>query len=244
MQAETLNCPMCGAPSATDATVCAHCGARLATVACPSCFGLIFQGAKFCSHCGAKINRTEAAPDASRPCPHCKIQLGAVTVGKTRLLECSKCEGIWLDADAFQQICEDREKQADVLGMPTSLSPVEPGQLDAVHYWPCPVCQTLMNRVLFAKCSHVVVDVCRAHGTWFDRDELRRIVEFIRAGGMEKSRELEIQELERKRSQLSSEVSAQGATAFLNTPAVSSNYDGFHLAFDVVNAAINFFMKK
>ena len=34
-----------------------------------------------------------------------------------------------------------------------------------------------MNRVQFANCSHVIVDVCKPHGTWFDRDELRRIVE-------------------------------------------------------------------
>ena len=46
-----------------------------------------------------------------------------------------------------------------------------------------------MNRVNFAKCSDVIVDVCKGHGTWFDKDELRQIVEFIRGGGMEQSRE-------------------------------------------------------
>src|SRR5207247_2486664 len=60
----------------------------------------------------------------------------------------------------------------------------------------------LMNRVAFAHCSRVVVDVCKAHGTWFDKDELRRIVEFIRAGGLEAARADEIAELERKRQEL------------------------------------------
>jgi Zn-finger nucleic acid-binding protein len=59
-----------------------------------------------------------------------------------------------------------------------------------------------MNRVCFAHCSGVVVDVCKAHGTWFDKDELRRIVEFIRAGGLEQARADEIAELERKRQEL------------------------------------------
>jgi len=63
-----------------------------------------------------------------------------------------------------------------------------------------------MNRMNFARCSGVIVDVCRGHGTWFDASELRGIVEFIRAGGLELSRqkekrgiEFERQELERDR---------------------------------------------
>ena len=43
------------------------------------------------------------------------------------------------------------------------------------------------------------MDVCKPHGTWFDKDELRRIVEFIRAGGIEKARLDEIDELGRQR---------------------------------------------
>src|SRR5215472_14043920 len=97
MPAETLNCPMCGAPAASDATRCEHCGARLATVACPSCFGLIFLGAKFCSHCGAKIERTETAPETKLMCPRCRVAMEAVTVGNSNLTECSKCEGLWID---------------------------------------------------------------------------------------------------------------------------------------------------
>ena len=46
-----------------------------------------------------------------------------------------------------------------------------------------------MNRVNFADCSGVIIDVCHDHGTWFDRDELRRVIEFIRAGGMDLARD-------------------------------------------------------
>src|SRR5581483_2011108 len=118
MEAETLNCPMCGAPQATDATKCDHCGARLATIACPSCFGLVFEGSKFFSHCGANVEQPAPETETARNCPHCKVPMGAVTLGGVKLLECAKCEGIWLDNATFEQICADREKQSVVLGMP------------------------------------------------------------------------------------------------------------------------------
>jgi Zn-finger nucleic acid-binding protein len=208
---EAMNCPSCGAPVAADATSCSHCGARLATVACPSCFGMVFVGAKFCSHCGAAISREEIAP-ANAPCPRCNVGMESVLIGNTHLQECPTCEGIWADTESLQRICADREQQAAVLGIPRTL-PDDSHSLENVRYIPCPVCKTLMNRVAFAHCSRVVVDVCKAHGTWFDKDELRRIVEFIRAGGLEAARVAEIDELERKRQEL-------------KTAQMSAPYDG------------------
>src|SRR3984885_6828072 len=99
MPAETLRCPSCGAAVSSQATRCDFCNAALATVTCPSCFGMMFAGAKFCSHCGAKGNRSEAADGESRLCPRCQAALNKVTVGTTDLLECSRCEGIWVDVD-------------------------------------------------------------------------------------------------------------------------------------------------
>jgi Zn-finger nucleic acid-binding protein len=201
MPAETLNCPMCGAAAASESTRCEHCGARLATVACPSCFGMMFLGQKFCPHCGAKADRRDPSAEApTELCPRCKTNLEAVVVGASNVRECPKCEGIWTDTETLRQICADREKQAAVLGMPTHLPSNEGVELEKqIRYLPCPVCGDLMNRINFANFSNVIVDVCREHGTWFDRDELRRIVEFIRAGGMDQARAREIQNLEADR---------------------------------------------
>ncbi|MGD0412076.1 MAG: zf-TFIIB domain-containing protein [Verrucomicrobiota bacterium] len=200
MPAETLNCPMCGAAVSTEAARCEHCGARLATVACPSCFGMMFAGEKFCSHCGAKADRVETADARPEPCPRCRVEMNAVVIGGSHLRECPRCEGIWADADTLRQICEDKEKQSAVLGVASPAAAPETVELEThVHYIPCPVCGKLMNRVQFAHCSHVVVNVCGQHGTWFDRDELRHIVEFIRAGGLENARAQEIAELEREK---------------------------------------------
>jgi len=203
MAAETLKCPMCGASASTESTRCDHCGARLATVACPSCFGMMFLGSKYCSHCGARADRAVAAGDTAQNCPRCRTRLDVVAVGGTQLNECPRCEGLWADASSFEQICRDREQQAAVLGMATTVpEPAENAVETQIRYLPCPVCKKLMNRVNFAHCSQVIVDVCKAHGTWFDKDELRRIVEFIRSGGLEAARTEEIKELEERRRQL------------------------------------------
>jgi Zn-finger nucleic acid-binding protein len=193
---------MCGASASTDAGQCAHCGARLATVACPSCFGLIFAGAKFCSHCGGRADRSEKPGAADQRCPRCGIGLEAVSIGETELRECGRCEGVWLEVDALERICTDREKQGTILGAAAPLTAATNPGVEKVRYLACPVCRKLMNRVNFARCSQVVVDVCKGHGTWFDKDELRRIVEFIRAGGIDKAREREMAELEQRRREV------------------------------------------
>lgn len=237
--AENLNCPMCGAPVSAGASACEHCGARLAMVACPSCFGMVFAGAKFCSHCGAAIARTEVAPQTNELCPRCRIGMEAVVIGKQNLQECPRCEGIWVDTASLQQICADREQQSAVLGAAAPL-PENDNIETNIRYIPCPICNKLMNRVNFAHCSHVVVDVCRAHGTWFDKDELRRIVEFIRAGGLEMARANELEDLERKRQDLKeAQIAGRVDMGDLDPAPRRRNYND--LGGGIASAAANLF---
>jgi hypothetical protein len=56
-----------------------------------------------------------------------------------------------------------------------------------------------MNRSNYGRISGVILDSCKDHGLWFDQDELRRVLAFIEAGGLDRSRERQIQELEEKR---------------------------------------------
>lgn len=169
---------------------------------------MIFVGAKFCSHCGAKADRTELAEGERRPCPRCRADTRAIVIGNVDLRECPKCEGLWADTDCLQRICTDREQQAAVLGVAAAIEQPLNAPLEQIRYLPCPVCKQLMHRVNFARCSAVVVDVCRQHGTWFDKDELRRIVEFIQRGGFDKARARDIAELERQRRRLEAERAA------------------------------------
>ena len=204
MQAETLNCPMCGAAAASDDPTCNYCGARLATVACASCFGMMFRGCKHCPRCGAVAGQRTDADLPARKCPRCAIEMHSLLLGTTVIRECERCLGLWVDVPAFEKICADREQQAAVLGA-ASPAPTKPVQgEDKVRYVPCPECKQLMNRINFARCSGVVVDVCKGHGTWFDREELSRIVEFIRGGGLDAARSKEKAALEEERRHLES----------------------------------------
>jgi Zn-finger nucleic acid-binding protein len=239
---ESLNCPNCGAAVSSDSTQCEHCGARLATVACPSCFGMMFVGAKFCSHCGARAARTEVAEEKHEFCPRCRIEMQAVLIGKTHLEECPKCEGLWADTDSVEQICQDQEQQSAVLGMATSQPAASVDIEQHIHYIPCPVCKALMNRVNFAHCSNVIVNVCGRHGTWFDKDELRRVVEFIRAGGMQKARAQELEELEAR--ERSARAAAAGAAFGGQDLASGWNDPERHSAIAAVASVIGQFMRK
>ena len=160
---------------------------------------MMFLGSRHCPRCGAVAARVEDNEGelAKRSCPRCRVDLKRVRVGEVALRECDRCGGLWVDVSSFEKICAEREQQSAVLGaaspVPKGLQSFDSG--NRVSYVPCPECSELMNRVNFARCSGIVVDVCKGHGTWFDRDEMHQIVEFIHGGGLEASRTKEKQQL-------------------------------------------------
>jgi Zn-finger nucleic acid-binding protein len=204
MKAETLNCPNCGAATSTGAPACQFCNSRLATVSCPSCFAAMFIGSKHCQRCGAAAAVPEVKDAKDRKCPRCKNQMVLVTLGATTVLECERCLGLWLDVPSFEKICADREQQSAVLGAASHATGTA-HETSKVNYVPCPECAQLMNRINFARCSGVILDICKQHGTWFDRDELSRIVEFIHGGGLNASRAKEKLEIAEQRERLRQE---------------------------------------
>jgi Zn-finger nucleic acid-binding protein len=205
MQAETLNCPNCGAGTSSEAPQCQFCGSRLATIACASCFGMMFIGSKHCQRCGAPAAVRETVGDSTYKCPRCSIEMQPLQLDSTTVQECERCHGLWLDVRSFKNICASREQQATVLGGASPAPQSIAKDSVAVKYVPCPQCAQLMNRINFARCSGVIVDVCKGHGTWFDREELSRIVEFIRDGGLEAARQREKAQIEEERRRLRDE---------------------------------------
>src|SRR5262245_767080 len=205
MEAATINCPMCGAATSTDKPQCQYCEAILATVACQSCFAMMFVGSKHCPRCGAAAMRQDEDSAEGKHCPRCRTQMSIATVGNQEVLECDRCGGLWLDTQSFEKICAGKEHQSAVLGNASLATIDHEAPPIKVTYVPCPECSQLMNRVNFARCSGVIVDVCKKHGIWFDRDELSRIVEFIRSGGLEFSRTKEKTALEEERKRLQQE---------------------------------------
>lgn len=168
---------------------------------------MMFIGSRHCPHCGAAATQPTAAQLSVLKCPRCRTDMSSVTIGATAMRECERCGGLWLEVAALESICADREQQSAVLGaaLPAPQQVAAKFESEKIRYVPCPQCGQLMNRINFARCSGVIVDICKGHGTWFDRDELSGIIQFIRGGGFEVSRQKEKRELEFERQQLRTE---------------------------------------
>lgn len=164
----------------------------------------MFLGSKHCPRCGAAAARYEEVA-AGKKCPRCRTEMQLVAIGDSKVLECPKCSGLWLNTQAFEKICADKEQQAAVLGSAALAGIDRSVPQTRVSYVPCPECSQLMNRANFARCSGVIIDLCKKHGIWFDRDELSQIVEFIRSGGLDISRSKEKSALEEERRKLQQE---------------------------------------
>jgi Zn-finger nucleic acid-binding protein len=106
--------------------------------------------------------------------------------------ECRGCAGLWVGRDAVQRLIAERLRPDALLGTGLPRPRPEPVAVAPVQYGACPDCGKIMNRVNFGRTSGIIVDVCGTHGTWFDADELRRVVEFVAAGGLEAARAREL----------------------------------------------------
>ncbi|MDE2489789.1 MAG: zf-TFIIB domain-containing protein [Elusimicrobia bacterium] len=204
-EADVYRCPSCGAPADPQSGACAYCGAKLEPVRCPWCFAWTDAKTGKCPRCGAGAE--PPAPDA-KPlvCPTCRRPgLSTRVLGDARLSGCGHCGGLWADVVSFKRLCEERDEQTAYLGAGTPLGsagPVGDPTTQAIVYRPCPVCAQLMNRFNFAGSSGVILDACKPHGVWFDPDELRRVILFIRRGGLDDARAQQERDLDEKRREL------------------------------------------
>lgn len=207
-QAGMLACPHCGGGVAENAQRCEYCQAELLLKACPRCLTRVFAGHKHCPQCGAELD--VAAAGEQRPdlaCPRCDQALRARLVGDVVVDECAHCLGLFLDQIAIRRVIEGRaQARAEaLLGALPSRQVEKTAPPGGRMYLKCPSCRTIMNRKLFAAGAGVIVDVCRAHGTFFDPGELPAVIEFVMKGGLEQA---ERKELERERARLDREKEA------------------------------------
>ena len=230
MDASSLHCPNCGAAADPEARRCPYCQARLATVSCPSCFALLFDGAAYCPKCGVRRERADTAAE-SATCAGCAAAMRRVQIGDAELLECERCDAIWMDAAVFERLCANREAQAAVLHRFEGRATVPRGP---VRYRKCVACGKMMNRVNFGRLSGTIVDVCKGHGTFLDAGELHAIVTFIHSGGLERTRERQIAELKEQEERLRDlELRAmrdRGTADMRRTSSLTSHWDADSLA--------------
>jgi Zn-finger nucleic acid-binding protein len=198
-----LRCSGCGANLRAAAVACDYCGAevtleerRLASI-CPQCYARAGVDARFCMECGTRIAPQALAALAQQTaCPRCKGELRSRTLGTASVAECGACGGLWLSEEHFERVCEraDGEEQA-LRGLLLHRPAIAPPRESQLRYVPCVECGELMNRRNYASSSGVILDVCRDHGVWLDHAELDKILAFVRAGGLDRSRARQIERL-------------------------------------------------
>lgn len=175
-----------------------------------------------------------------RECPRCvAVPLTTRLISDVSVDECETCLGVYLDAPTIERVLAERSaaRAESILGaLPAK---VNGAKMAPATYIKCPDCETPMNRKQFARGAGVILDVCRKHGTWFDRGELPSIVEFVMNGGLETAAKKELEEMKAdlRRKQLESRQDRLGAG---NLPTAAPVAPGPSLAGEAFELLLQF----
>lgn len=180
-----LECPGCLESVDDSLRICPRCGVPIATVRCASCFHMNPPSAVLCIGCGRELGLEPLGEPDALHCPDCKRPFQLFAGGPGKLHDCGSCGGQLVDHELLKDLLEQRE----LYGKSAPRRPPRHNPLDCpMRYVPCPGCGQIMSRRNFGGQSGVIVDICREHGTWFDRGELPRVLAFVEAGGLELAR--------------------------------------------------------
>jgi len=145
--------------------------------------------ARYCHYCATPLTADLVPGDATElNCPECqgrRLFSRHLADPSVTALECRVCAGFWVGITAFHDLLDaESRRPASSIAVQRPAEPEEHRK-----YRQCPHCSGLMvRRHLGGGKSGVVIDVCGAHGLWFDADELARTLAWIRAGGLESIR--------------------------------------------------------
>ncbi|HEY5240764.1 MAG TPA: zf-TFIIB domain-containing protein [Polyangiaceae bacterium] len=158
--ARAIECPKCGAPLTPEG------------------------GIATCTFCGTSVVIEKEPPVALAPtartdvgatklaCPRCAVGLFETRVGDFVLDGCGVCGGIWIDNECTRALILDAVPKVVALADRAEQHATE--RADVQPDVPCPVCRSTLRRVREPR-SSVDLDICNAHGTWFDAHEIQRV---------------------------------------------------------------------
>jgi Zn-finger nucleic acid-binding protein len=209
------NCTNCTAPLPPKSFICAYCGAMNDV------------------DLGALGEFTKGKPVMDRICPRCDIPLRSVDLkldGPFYIERCEKCFGMFFDTGELAAFL----KKTVAPAVATDFSKIDEinkiigEDFLKIEYAKCPVCRELMHRQNYGARSGVIIDSCRAHGLWLDGGELKRIVEWKKAGGelIDADRALNALEEKKRRREEAKTEAARGYTAYAAGDSGGGGNDG------------------
>jgi Zn-finger nucleic acid-binding protein len=172
-------CAGCGAglpPEAARAPVtCAYCGATSAPA--PQVVERVVER--------IVVVAPQVAPGAPAEarvhCPRCAAGLVERRIGPGLVAGCKTCGGLWLETSVVERLRATHDDALETelrrpFGVVIALGPT-PNRHANIS---CPVCSGPLHRVEVPDTIHSI-DVCEAHGTWFDARELPIVIDAFKA---------------------------------------------------------------
>ncbi len=188
-----MRCPSCGGSIKVGTRACPYCASTVATCRCAVCLAWNLAGAAHCQACGKPLlaDGHGGGQAAGCNCPRCGSRLQAREYAELSVDECDRCGGLFLSPAMLDRLVAARDGRS---GLRLALPKRAVAREARVQYIRCPVCAKVMNRQAFGRVSGIVLDVCKAHGLWFDAGELAEVIRFVEQGGLEHTREREAAE--------------------------------------------------
>ena len=119
-------------------------------------------------------------------CPVCKNAMIVMELAEVEIDYCQNCEGIWLDRGEMEMLLGDEAKSRELIG---SFRRVERADEETRK---CPICDKKMEKIDVGEDeAALMIDRCvRGDGLWFDKGELKEIIDKAKLDEDSKIKEL------------------------------------------------------
>jgi Zn-finger nucleic acid-binding protein len=111
-------------------------------------------------------------------CPRCSEPLELARSATGGASVCRSCGGLFVVPAAVRALFDERA--SDLVRVADEAARAPPARIEPTEC-PCPICQSIMARVTVASIA-TTLDVCAAHGVWFDRWELHAVARAAKSG--------------------------------------------------------------